>query len=452
MKKFSTSTEKPTNRKRGISLGLLTPTSFELELLEVAIRGKNALEKHWELEANEGYDINGQVMCLEILREIELWENDGNINSLLERARNQVVKLKGNGSLHHRALVVYRYFLNLSFSREGMVSRGLLGPSDESADLGNCLARESYHRESKEYSRSSQVVTLDEKLEEMLSIELPETLDEESSAKELCITCMRMVQGEPSGSSCEVVSPVSPFGDASFEALQIFERPTITDEGIVSPGDPMSPSALWIYAESTDERDSTLTVGNIDTPRSQFSPRYTPDSQSLIKKPLRLDSSDLKIHSEVEKPPQALGKFPGKDFEKPIKWKVDRNTYKANSLPDLRRNHNILIEGSFRKRYRYRTWRKYYGFILDTGVMVYFRKGVFKRVADFRKSNLNLAKSKQLKLHINDVYVGSKAADWILKFDNAITLNSWYEAILNFSKFQQNDELAQMLGSPKKVN
>jgi len=455
MKKFTTYIEKPTVRNRGTSLGLHTPISLELKLLEVAMRGKNALEKLWEQEASGSYDINGQVMCLEILREIEFSEKDGNINSLIERAQNQVVKLKGNESLHHRATVVYRYFVNLSESREGIVNGSSLASRDENIDFSNCLVRESKVRESKEYSRSSQIVTIDEKLEEMLNIELPETLEEESStAKE---TCMRTTQGEPSASSGEVVTLNS---DASCEALSIFERPTITNEGVANLGSPINPvphgkislSPIWLNAESTDEGGSILTLGNIDTPHSQFSPRYTPHSQLLIKKSLGLDDSDLKIDFEGEKPPEALGKFPGKDFKQPIEWKVDRNIFKAQSLPDLRRNHNILMEGTFRKRYRYRTWRNHYGFILDTGVMVYFRKGVYKGFADFRKSNPNLPNNKQFKLQIKGVHSGSKETDWRLKFENVISVNSWYEAILKISKSHQNYGLEQMLGSPKLVN
>jgi len=98
---------------REMSLGLLTPISFELQLLKLAVRGRKVFEGTW----NKNATIGEQVMFLEILQEIKLWENDGCSKLLLERARNLVVRMKDHRSLHQQALVVYRDLLNLRNSR-----------------------------------------------------------------------------------------------------------------------------------------------------------------------------------------------------------------------------------------------------------------------------------------------------------------------------------------------
>jgi len=61
--KFRNSFKSP---ERGTSLGLQTSASFELQLLEVAVRGRKVFENSW----NEQATIDEQVMFLEILEEI----------------------------------------------------------------------------------------------------------------------------------------------------------------------------------------------------------------------------------------------------------------------------------------------------------------------------------------------------------------------------------------------
>jgi len=438
MQKLTTCIDIPRHNRE--SLGLRTPPSFELQLLEIAMGGKETLEKHWK-EETERFDISENVMCLEILREFEQLEKGGNTEMLVERARNQVVKMKGCKYLHHRALLAYRYYLNLSISRQSLDYSSLRTRRGESVDRG--IPRESRERESKEYSRSTQVLTIDERLDVMLGIELPEMLEEESS--NWVESGMKTQQSEQSGSSCEVLSIVQ---DSCCERQSIFKVPRET-EGFISPGSPLSSgvlqenslSEMWSNAEKSGERCSILKVQN--SPNLPIQPQ----------KCLTRDDVDLKIDFEGEKTPKVRGSFPGKDLKNPIEWKVDNIVYLAMSLSDLRKSHDIVMEGTFRKRgARCHRWRKYYGFFLDTGIMLYFRGGVFKRVADFRKSTPFIPKSKQFILNIRGLYVNSKASDWLLKFENEKKLDTWYETILKLCEPQKNNGLGQLLGPPKKVH
>jgi len=412
-------------------LGLRTRRPFELQLLEIAMGGRKTLEKYWK-EHGESFDISEQVICLEILGEFKQFEKNGSIDTVVDRARNQVVKMKGNKNLHHRALLVYRYYLNLSMSCE----RADYGNQTRREDLG---ASENRERESKDYSRSSQLLTIDERLDLMIGVELPEVQEEGSSNEQE--SCTNTQQGEPSGSSCEVVTPFD--DNMSCEALSIFERPIETEDfstschGLgITRGKSLAESSLG--AEKSEERGSMINVAR--------------NSPTLRQKDVNLDDVELKIDSEGETPKKVCESFPEKDFKYPIEWKVDGITYKATSLSDLRRNHDIELEGFFRKRGgSCHIWRNYYGFFLETGVLLYFRKKTFKRVVDFRKSIPAILKSKKFKLNIRGLYVNSKVSDWLIQFANEKKLNTWYETILKFSHSRDNDGLEQLLGPPKKV-
>jgi len=439
MRKFTAHIDVPAGTVRGrTSLGLRTRKPFELQILEIAIGGRKVLEKYWK-EEGEKFDISEQVMCLEILKEFEQFEKDGSIDSIVERARDQVVKMKGNKNLHHRALLVYRYYLNLSISRESVAYDRQIqreGSSD--------LIPERRERESKTYSRSSQMLTIDERLDLMIDIELPEILWEDSSS--LLETGTKTQEGEQSESSCEIVSLLD--DNVSCETLSIFERPAEA-EGFISHGSfvyhdeqEKSLSAMWLYAEKSEERDSMFSQ------RDSFVSPMMPEKSMPWN-----DDVELKIDYEDENRHKALGSFPGKDFKIPIEWKLDKITFKAMSLSDLRRNHDILMEGSFRKKGgRCHTWRGYYGFLLDTGVLLYFRKEEFMKSIDFRKSTPFIPKSKQFKLNIRGLYVDSKPSNWLLKFADEKKLNTWYEALLKFSHTRNNSGLEQLLGPPVEVN
>jgi len=417
----------PNSPKRRMSLGLLTSTSFELRLLEVAVKGKKAFEALWNKESGT-YGVNEQVMYLEILQEIKLWEKEGNSKLLLERARNQVVRIKDYKSLHNRALVVYRDFLNLSLSRD-------------SIEFNQCRARESkdlaipYLREGPEFSSMSQIFHVEQKLEQQ-SIKYKEPLEEGSpTAKD---TNSRTAQGEPSASSsCEIISI---FGDVSCSS-SIFDNPNPSDmaEG-GTPGARLSErvSEVVIAADKHEGEDSvpSLEIKNDSKDEPIPEPGMNKDlarSESL--EILSMGDSgdvDLKIDNakEVPKVLQNLEE----DFNIRIWWTIDRFSFREKSIADLRSNHHILIEGSFRKRCRSRRWRNYYGFFLATGVVVYFRKGDFKKFADMRNSTPRLPKDKPCRLDIRDVIIASNANNWLLKFDSANHRDAWYQTVDKISK------------------
>jgi len=430
----------PTRTLGRISLGLSTPTTFELQLLEVAVKGKKAFESYLNKES-PSYGIDEQVMGLEILQEIKLWEKDGNRNLLMERARDQVVRVKDNKSLHTRALVIYRDFLRLSLAQSrSCVSTEPLSSqcrTRESTELTSSMER--FSRD-KEYNSSSQVQTLDEKLDRMLPIELPEAVDEESSSY---VNSCSKTQGEPSGSSCEIQSIL---GAPSCEEISIFDKPKEADEGVITSGARFFEKLL--ITDDFEGRDSIFSRGGNNSHWSKVCSNMT--SVARDEECFSWDVSSVKIDLCNDQTQKALGDFPAKDFKYPIQWTIDGITHEARNLSKLRSEHNIVLEGIFKKRFKCHTWRTYYGFFFNTGVMIYFKKDVFKKAVDFRKSTVTIPKVKQLMLIINDLHVSSRVTNWQLKFESAKHLSTWCKTIVTFSKGQKTeiDGIRQSVGSP----
>jgi len=413
----------PNSPKRRTSLGLLTSTSFELRLLEVAVKGKKAFEALWNQESGT-YGVNEQVMFLEILQEVKLWERDGDSKLLLERARKQVVSIRDHKTLHNRALVVYRDFLNLSLSRD-------------SIEFNQSRARESKHcptpllRNDYNMNRISPNFPVERKLDEQ-SIKYYGEPSEEGyqSGKDIC---SRSPQGEPSASSsCEIISI---FGDISCSS-SIFDNPNEGATPGARPSERVS-EVILAAADKTEGEDSIASCETKNNSKDEPIPQpgvKTSSASGLIEE--SKDDADLKIDSEKEVP-KVLQKLE-EDFNIRIWWTVDRVSYKEKSIADLRSNHDILIEGSFRKRCRSRRWRNYYGFFLDMGLVIYFRKGNFKKFADLRSSTPTKPKDKPCRLDIRNVIMASKANNWLLKFDSARHRNAWYETVEKIRKDHTN--------------
>jgi len=524
------------------SLEQHSPFSFELHLLELAFRGKNAFNAWWK-KNGENNDIFKERMCQEILREIEVWERDGNLKLLEARARKLTVGLKYT-NVHQRAKVVYLDFLGLGRT----TPRQSLDP----------VAFEFHKRDSERFKvpervslrgplcdrphvstqspKNIEIVDievpsiLEEKFEQMLSIELPFSSDEDSATSPKWGTQKlptspvdsgtQKLQGEPSACSSSVDL-------LSREALSIFNKPLETDEGasksppprrdtIRIPETPGNNEFACTQAPSPSDKDLERMIG-IELPLSNDEDSFTPskvtqkqqgepstfehgslidtlsnDLLDIFEKPseanegyktccghdeITFDISSPGISSPgISSPGTAceedsvillgnydkmkhskereslvddfktepsdnqwnltvkLGSFPGKDFQEPIEWTVDNTIFKANNIADLRSKHDVLIEGAFRKRCRTKRWRDYYGFFLCTGVMIYFRNEVYKKVADFRKSTVIIQKSKPYRLTVEDVYVDTEQTHWPLQFSSAKHFNTWYETITRFSK------------------
>merc|ERR1719320_1903031 len=346
-------------------------------------------------------------MCHEIHGEILIWEKEGDIKFLEHRARSLAVRVKEDKTLHDMALRVYRDILDISRHRESTDdydSTSQLRVPDSSEPNSSLV------RDSRELTISPEMPPIDEKFDKFLSIELPTTLEEESSTPKE--SALKIYQGEPgeqsvNSLSCEILS----IGDVSGEA-SLFEVPA-EEEGTTRGAYPGGTT------EHSDGEDS-------NRPRSNRNGAESKEQDGR-------DSAELKISLPDEEPTQVLGNFPGKDFKSPIQWTIDRISHNATNIADLRNKYNIVIEGEFRKRCRSHKWQKYYGFFFDTGVMIYFRKGEYKKVVDFRQSKVSVLGGKPSRLSIEDVYVDSSETDWLLKFDRDEHFQSWYDTIRKFS-------------------
>jgi len=144
------------------------------------------------------------------------------------------------------------------------------------------------------------------------------------------------------------------------------------------------------------------------------------------------DDDDLKVHYDAEK--MVLGEFPEADFKEPVKWTVGQQTFKVDTIAELRRKHHVLIEGYFRKRCKGLKWREYFGFLMNNGVMIYFRDGIFKKVADFGKSKISKFDDKHSRLSIEGVNVDSKLTHWLMEFKDVKSFVFWSRKINRFSK------------------
>jgi len=507
---FSSNINEPTALKLGTSLELQPSNAFELQLLELALRGEYVYKARMDkIGVND--DISKKKMRKKILREIELYQKDGNVKLLQDRARYLTVRTKCT-NLHHQAMLVYLKFLDLGRSprqsvdltsfkirqREGIepnckdpVKRNHLTPygheekveqvsgspslNEESLTLtkdsgiqkpqGEPSACEStssldvlslegqirYDRslETNEGGRRSRVwprnklkkicqvpgkidVTntpvpsaSDDNFERMLSIPLPSSRDEDSwtGPKE---TDTLKLNGEPT--SIDQISSTDLL--MSSELLEIFDRPMGSDEGFYSTIDRLS---LDIAEPQQSQENLPILSKKPDD--------ITHGSSCQWHGKRFIDNGDNKKElAENQWPlPVKLGNFPGDDFQEQVEWTVDGNIFNAKNIADLRSKHHVLIEGVFRKRCRMNRWRDYYGFFLCTGIMLYFRNEVFKKVADFRKSTVTIAKTKAFRLIVEDIYVDTERTYWPLEFSNAINLNTWYKAIAGFSSGAKPD-------------
>jgi len=431
--------------KRGTSLGLETPTLFELQLLELALKGKRAFEAHWAKQGSE-YDVSEEVMCYEILQEIELWERHENVKLLQERARKLVVRAKDT-NLHKRAKVVYCNFLDtdrsprqyLDINLPPVLQRYSVTLSDKVP--GSTSSSQARQRESIECSSQSPITssawvpsTSDEKLDvdKWVNTELPPLSNDEDSSTAPKESVTQKLEGEPSIPSNS--------GDVSCEVLDIFDKPAETNEGCKFTRDEEDLLFHISINQELSDEDSIYPLVDKMTPGSEYSPQI----EGVDDNKIDLGENPWQLAAQV-------GNFPGKDFRDSIEWKVDNTTYKAKNLADLRSKHDVLVEGAFRKRCRTKIWRDYYGFFLATGVMIYFRREVYKKAADFRKSTVSMQNSKKCRLIVQNVYVDEKKTTWPLEFSSTKHLKTWYKTIARFSKRLKNDidEEPLSLDSPK---
>jgi len=401
---------------RSASLGLQIPMDFELKLLETALKGKKVFESFWEKESAE-YDVRKRVICLEILLELEAWEKDGNLDPLERRVNELVQRLKRvDINMYNRGMVVYGGILEF---------------------------------------KNSQIETLDAKFETMLTVDLPQTMTEETnefrtprSESQVSVSAFRNISLGVAGVS-STLGNLRPNFNAS-EELSIFQPPKENEANHPSTIGCVTAkiSNIGEHCSETQLSDSILMLGfdgDLDTCTNNG--EKTPQESQLqlkdcfktelIEEVLSIENDDeLKLDSFASEKISGNGivisNFPVKEFKDPLEWTVGQSKFKVTSIAELRIKHHVLVEGNFRKRCRGLKWRKYFGFLIGSGVMIYFRDGIFKKVADFRNSTISKLDGKQFRINFQNVYVDSKPTQWLLEFCDADDLNLWYEKIFPF--------------------
>jgi len=95
------------------------------------------------------------------------------------------------------------------------------------------------------------------------------------------------------------------------------------------------------------------------------------------------------------------------------------------------------MEGPFEKKRKRRVayrWKHYYGFLIASGMLLYFgqdknKKIDFKKAVDFRENSVTVSKDDRLRL---DVY--AQGRNWLLKFAMQKEISDWHDAIKQFSR------------------
>jgi len=367
------------------SLGLLTSPEFELKLLEGASKGKKIFDTLWD----NAYNVQQQLLWHEISQEVEVWEKKGNLDLLLARGRQLAVKFKDlkddEKSYHLRALQIYCHFLEVSRRKSRQKPRretlSLLTLRPDPFATGDSLQGEpsiepSYNREGKRSALGSCFDSIDEK-------------------------------------SRTVETPIPR------ESLDDYKRP------------------------SGDERGRIMSI-EIDEASQPGSLQWSKKKQRLANKnlldPFGWDDVQIDLMDEHEDEVKSqCGRrltaetFEG-DFEEPIEWKVDNQTYFAKNVKDIRSKYNVQVEGPFEKRRMAYRWKHYYGFLTSGGMLIYFgqekNKPIdFKKAVDFRQNSITVLNDNKLRFNVH-----SAGRNWLLKFNTPKEFSDWHKAIKKFSR------------------
>lgn len=375
--------------QRKESLGLITSPEFELKLLEGALKGKKTFNAFWNPKA---WNVQQQLLWYEISQEVDEWEKNGNVDLLLTRGRKLKVKLKwikneGDG-LNSRALKLCNQFLENSQTSKPdshslfTLRRGKFGSVGSLQGEPSVQSVEPCNnREGKQSVRGSWA----ESPEQSRSWEYP-------NARE-------------SNEDCKI--------------------------------------------QSEDERDRIYTT-EIDLASQPGSVQWsTKKEQVRAQKSLSdpsgwlqidiLDGNEDEIKNDSGKRP-SVDLFKG-NFEKPIQWKIEDKTYSASSIDELRSKYDVQVEGHFEKRKRTWGWKNYYGFLIASGVLLYFelfeqekkKEIVFKKAVDFLGNSITFSKEDQLRFNVY-----SAGRNWPLKFATQKEFSDWYAAVKEFSRCPAN--------------
>jgi len=201
--------------------------------------------------------------------------------------------------------------------------------------------------------------------------------------------------------------------------------------------------------QSEDERDRIYTT-EIDQASQPGSVQWSRKKEQLrAEKKLSdpsgwvqidiLDGTDDEIKYDTGKRP-SVDLFKG-NFEKPIQWKIGDQTYSASSIDEIRAKYDVQVEGHFEKRKRTWGWKNYYGFLIASGMLLYFelfelekrKEIVFKKSVDFLGNSITSSKEDQLRFNVY-----SAGRNWPLKFATQKEFSDWYAAVKEFSRCPAN--------------
>lgn len=460
---------------------------LELNLLEVAVKGNKVFYEFYKQHCGK-WDINMHVLWQEFSLDFEHLEKQNDLGPLMKRARTLVSKLSSEESiLHERALIISLEIMQMNRVakeediKEFDISKAVWPESllegEPDHDLGD-------ERLTIDRDEGKELLNIDREEGEGLpyvirgySYDTWEKLRlaEEKPPLDLrpCNSCRLSTRKNKKVYTPVTKRSIEPSSDSqdyrANEDILIFQNQKKSDATVTkskaaedesTPGYPsMSVSDTWgqpgqpgIVARilSIDEDEDILQPGS--------SERCSQDVLKLKDEPTKNQQShnnkqhEQKVkHADNVKLIETLGsdsesgvlsnadcktmqtvvleKFPG-DFIAPIEWMVDTAKYSAMNIESLRSDHDVLVEGVFGKMCKGNRLRWYHGFLLLTGVVVYFRKEskkmVFKKAADFRNSRVTLVNNKSLT-------VTTKERDFLLQFTKASNCDVWYQTILGIS-------------------
>jgi len=367
---------KPIERKTRKSLGLKVSPVFQLRLLEGAAKGKRALKTF----RDDDLTIPQQVLWHEVLRDVEIWEETGSVEPLIERVGKLSQQLEERDQdLSERATRVCSSF---SDSKKYQEKPPLLLDIDSTSLLLSPTLRDGPQDLPGEPTYS------DEKISESQS-------------------CVDIDYDQ------EMLARSTSFDHSKWKLN--FER-----DRLLSKGEDSQPGSVkWclLLKKSSSEDESKLKNHFDEKVREQKSSRLNVLSKVVEHKPAGI----------------VLDEFQGEDFQKKITWKLDNIVHTAFNIKDLKAKHDILIQSAFEKRCKGFRWHGYYGFLLNTGVLIYFRKKrkrgmLFKKAADLRNNTVTLPNNEHFRMN-----VFTNERNWPLRFATRERLDIWIDAINGFS-------------------
>jgi len=403
-----TTNKTPTVKTAYVSLELLTSPEFQLKLLEGATKGKKVFDTFWDND----YTYQQKLLWDSISKEVHIWETEGNLDLLIYRGRQLAAKLKDEGALHQQALQIYLNILEISRRKSRK------------------------ENSNKPQDTLTTPVTDFNKSESSLSIL---TLRPDPFA-----TGADSLQGEPSIEQSYKGEGKRSIWGSHAESLP--DKSTTSYQCQIAP-EPYDDCKIASDEERSRERSRYISI-EIDEASQPGSVKWSKkrkENEIRISN-LRSDSIGFPMVDLIDEKEDeikfdigrrlSVETFKG-DFVKPIQWKVNNETHTASSVNEIRSKHKVLMEGPFEKRRKRRVgyrWKHYYGFLIASGVLLYFGQEKnneidFKKAVDFRENSMTVSKDDDLRL---DVY--SQGRNWLLKFAMQKEISDWHDAIKQFSR------------------